>query len=113
MTVLLFGLDSLLVWRRRVRFERFHILRVHLLRRGDLERTIVHREFGIGPHHGANRPGRRRVGVMIGRGVVGRQFWAVGRGSADSVLVVLDLRGHLFARAVLNVAGAREFRRVG
>ncbi len=50
---------------------------------------------------------------MIGRGVVGRQFWAVGRGSADSVLVVLDLRGHLFARAVLNVAGAREFRRVG
>jgi hypothetical protein len=112
-TVTLTGLDSLLVWKRRVRFERFHILRVRLLRRGDLERTIVHRELGIGTHHGANRPGRRRVGVMIGRGVVGRQFWAVGRGGDDSVLVVLDLRGHLFARAVLDVAGARELRRAG
>jgi hypothetical protein len=45
---------------------------------------------------------------MVGRGVPGLQFWAVRRGGPGSVLVVLDLHGHLFARAVLDVAGSTD-----
>lgn len=43
---------------------------------------------------------------MVGRHVSGKQFWAVGPGEPDSVLVVLDLDGHDFARAVLSVTDA-------
>ena len=41
---------------------------------------------------------------MLGRSVAGKQFWAVPSGPGSERLLVLDLRGHDFARAVLAVA---------
>lgn len=108
-TVSLSGWDWIMLWRRKVRFEASHIRRVSLIRRGVLERTVQHRELGVGTHDGARHPGRRRVGIMLGRGVVGGQFWAVPKGGPDSVMVVLDLEGHRFVRAVLDVADTRSF----
>lgn len=45
---------------------------------------------------------------MMGRHVRGKQFWAVGTGGPETVLVVLDLEGHEFARAVLAVTDADQ-----
>ena len=104
------GWDRLMTWRGRVVFPNEAIVSATLARRGDLEPFIDHRLAGIGTHDGGRRPGRRRVGPMLGRHIVGKQFWAVGRGGPDRVLVVLDLSDHEFVRAVLDVADPHSFR---
>lgn len=43
---------------------------------------------------------------MLGRGVCGKQFWAVPAGSSVAGLLGLDLRDHEFARVVLDVGDA-------
>jgi len=47
---------------------------------------------------------------MLGRGVRGKQFWAVRAGPASALLVVLDLNDHTFRRAVLEVDDPELFR---
>lgn len=46
--------------------------------RQQLETMIDHRSVGIGTQLGREYPNRRRVGTMLGRGVSGNEFWAVG-----------------------------------
>ena len=60
-----------------------------------------HRVAGTGAHDGGTRPNRRRVGTMLGRDVVGKQFWAVPSGEQDQQLLVLDLHEGEFSRAVV------------
>ncbi|MCB0994508.1 MAG: hypothetical protein KDB21_05420 [Acidimicrobiales bacterium] len=103
LTVWLSGWDRLMNGRRRLRFESSAVRRVSVDARGPLEDEVEHRALGVGTHDGAKRPGRRRVGSMIGRAVVGRQFWAVGAGPPSTRLLVLDLGLPPFARAVLEV----------
>lgn len=105
-SVVLTGWDRIMCWRRRVEFPHDQITSATLARRGDLEPSIDGRFYGFGPHDAAKRPGWRRVGAMAGRHVRGMQFWAVGKGGPEAVLVVLDLHGHEFARAVLAVTDA-------
>ncbi len=44
------------------------------------------------------------MGTHLGRGVLGKQFWATARGAPELPLLVLDLVDHEFARAVLEVS---------
>ena len=54
--------------------------------------TANHRVCGLGGHFGTRRPGRRRIGVFMGRDAEGgRQFWAVG--PMDRELTVVELTG--------------------
>lgn len=99
--VRLTGLDRALCWRRGVHVDRHQILARRSEIRKTLESTIDHRALGWGSHVGGRRPGRRRVGVMLGRGVAGDQFWALPAGPADDTLTVLDLTDHRFARLVV------------
>jgi len=105
-TVNLTGWDRIMCWRSHVEIPHDQIRSATLARRGDLESSIDHRLAGVGTHDGARRSGRRRVGSMMGRHITGKQFWAVGEGSPDAVLVVLDLKDHEFSRAVLAVSDA-------
>lgn len=97
------GWDRAMNWRRSCVFPRAQIASVTVSPRGELEPLINYRALGFGTHDGRKRPGRRRVGTMQGRGVAGDQFWAVAAGGPDVDLVVLQLHGHRFARAVLQV----------
>lgn len=90
--------------RRTFRFERKAIRRVAVERRAALESLIDNRALGVGWHRGDKRPGWYRIGRMLGRAVVGEQFWAVGPGGPDQELLVIDLESGRFARAVLQVA---------
>lgn len=99
--VRLTGLDRVLCWRRGVHADRNQIVARRAEIREVLESTIDHRALGWGSHVGGRRPGRRRVGVMLGRGVTGDQFWALPAGPVDDTLAVLDLTDHRFARLVL------------
>jgi hypothetical protein len=45
----------------------------------------------------------RRVGTMLGRTVIGKQFWAVPAGPQDEQLLVFDFDSLEFSRAVLSV----------
>lgn len=108
--VALSGWDRILNLRSAVVIEPGQVDEVFLARRGDLERTIDHRVKGLGSHDGGRRPGGRRVGTMMGRGVIGHQFWAVPKGGPEAVLVVLELTGHQFRRAVLDVTDPVRFR---
>jgi hypothetical protein len=108
--VLLSGWDRIMCWRRSVLFDQDQIDSVALARRGDLEPAIDHRVLGVGTHDGGRRPGGRRVGVMVGRGVQGQQFWATSAGGPEAVLVVLELSDHKFRRAVLSVTDPGGFR---
>ncbi len=47
---------------------------------------------------------------MLGRGVPGKQFWAVQAGPGGTQLIVLDLINHRFERAVLEVDDPQAFR---
>lgn len=101
--VSLSGWDRLMNWRRSVDFERESIRAANVARRSELESQIQHRALGIGTHDGSKRIGHRRVGSMMGRSVIGKQFWAATAGAADADLLVLDLVDHEFVRAVIEV----------
>ena len=97
------GWDGLMNLRRSVDFARTAVTAATAAPRGDLERLIDHRALGRGTHDGAGRPGRRRVGTMLGRAVSGKQFWAVPASGPDLEVLVIDFREGRFARAVLAV----------
>ena len=78
LVVRLAGWDRLANWRGTVRVPRSAAQAAWVEERGILEALVQHRVVGMGTHAGGARPGRRRVGTMMGRGHVGRQFWAVG-----------------------------------
>jgi hypothetical protein len=102
-------------WRRNVGFDLDTVTTVGVQERASLEGSIDHRALGWGTHNGAKRPNRRRVGTMLGRGVVGKQFWAVAASRETDPLLVLDLHDGEFRRAVMMVkdpgATAAEIRR--
>ena len=102
--VALTGWDRGMIWRRGVDFDRDNIARATVAERHELESLIDHRWLGFGTHDGAKRPGRRRVGLMMGRGMAGKQFWAVPRSGPELPVLVLGLLGHEFSRAVLAVS---------
>ena len=102
--VVLSGWDCIFNGRRTVEIDRANVTRAAVLQRHALESRIDHRQLGFGTHAGARRPGRRRVGTQLGRGVVGRQFWVTARSGPELPLLMLDLNSHKFARAVLAVS---------
>lgn len=102
--VALRGWDRIMNWRRSFMLRPTDIRSVSVVDRAELESLIDHRAMGWGTHNGAKRPGRRRIGTMLGRSVAGKQFWAVPSGPGSERLLVLDLRGHDSPRAVLAVA---------
>jgi hypothetical protein len=102
--ILLSGWDAVVSWRRSVQVPRDAIRSAWVEERGVLEVLVDHRVVGIGTHAGALRPGRRRVGTMMGRGHVGQQFWAVGAGPDDQRLLVLDVTDGRFAQVVVQIA---------
>lgn len=95
--------------RRTFRFPASSIRTVSVRARGPLEALIDNRVLGVGWHRGDKRPGWYRMGRMLGREVVGEQFWAVGRGEFDQELLVLDLESGRFVRAVLQVEDPQSF----
>ncbi len=97
------GWDRLATWRRAVIVDLASVRGAFIESRGVLEADIDHRSAGFGTHDGAGRPGRRRVGTMLGRGVQGPQFWAVSAGPPTMRLLVLDLQSGPFTRVVLEV----------
>lgn len=102
------GLDRLLTWRRSLVVELAAVSAAFIDSRSTLEADVDHRVAGFGTHNGGRRPGRRRVGTMLGRAVVGPQFWAASSGPSTSRLLVLDLESGPFARMVLEVDGDVE-----
>lgn len=103
------GWDRLMNWRRQIEFGMETISDASVASRAELESMIDHRALGCGTHNGSKRPGRRRIGTMLGRGVAGKQFWAANAGPGSAELVVLDLAGHVFSRAVLEVDDPEYF----
>ncbi|NND75242.1 MAG: hypothetical protein HKN44_09575 [Ilumatobacter sp.] len=101
LVIVLSGLDRLMTLRRSVRIEPAHVASASVVDRLLPESSVDHRASGFGTHDGAKRPGRRRVGTMLGRDVVGEQFWAVPAGRADQPVLVLDLVDHEFTRIVI------------
>ena len=91
-------------FRRAVEVDRANVTNAAVVPRGELETKIDHRQLGIGAHFGWRWPGRRRVGTMLGRAVVGKQFWAVAGGGPELPLIVLDLVDHEFKRVVLELS---------
>lgn len=108
LTVELSGWDRLFAWRRSLVVDLTTVRSAVIESRGTIEAEIDHRAAGFGTHNGRARPGRRRVGVMLGRGVAGRQFWAVSSGAPTVRLLVLDLESSQFARLVLEVGADIE-----
>jgi hypothetical protein len=108
LTVELSGLDRLFAWRRSLVVDLATVRSAGIESRGTIEAKIDHRAAGFGTHNGRTRPGRRRVGVMLGRGVAGYQFWAVSSGGPTVRLLVLDLESSQFARLVLEVGADIE-----
>jgi hypothetical protein len=107
--IALSGWDRLMNWRRRIEFDLAMVEDVSVVDRSSLESMIDHRVRGCGTHNGSRRPGRRRIGTMLGRGVPGKQLWSVRAGPGSSRLIVLDLAGHDFRRAVLDVDDPTSF----
>lgn len=83
--------DRVANFRRRLIIDVDEIKSIRVVERSDLEKVVDHRVLGIGTHDGERRPNRRRVGTMLGRDVVGKQFWAVPAGADTQLLVVIDL----------------------
>ena len=102
------GWDRLFTWRRSLVVDLATVRAAFIERRGVLEADIDHRATGFGTNIGGKRPGRRRVGTMLGRAVIGSQFWAASSGSSTVRLLVLDLESGPFARVVLEVGGDVE-----
>jgi hypothetical protein len=96
------GWDRLFTWRRSLVVDLATVRAAFIDSRGALETDIDHRAAGFGTHNGGKRPGRRRVGAMLGRGVSGRQFWAVSAGAPTAHLLVLEPESGPFARVVLE-----------
>ena len=104
------GWDMVANMRRRVEVDVTQILDVSVKRRADVEELIDHRMLGVGMHMGKKRPNRRRVGTMLGRGVSGKQFWAVPSSDGSRSLLVVDLStNNGFQRVVLAVADPADF----
>lgn len=99
------GWDRLLTWRRSLVIDLAAVGNAFVDARGALEAGVDHRASGFGTHDGRQRPGRRRVGTMLGRAVRGRQFWAASSGPLTTRLLVLELDFGLFERVVLEVDG--------
>lgn len=91
LTVELSGWDRIATLTRRLVVDRTSIEHAAAERRDSLEHLIDHRALGIGTHDGDRRPNRRRIGTMLGRAVVGKQFWVVPAGEPSAMLLVLDL----------------------
>ena len=102
--VLLTGWDRLLNGRSAVRAPRASLRSVWVEERGSLEALVDSRVLGYGTHAGLRRPGRRRVGTMMGRGHVGRQFWAVAAGPDDQRLLVVDVTDGHFSQVIVQIA---------
>ena len=102
--VVLSGWDRIFTFRRVVEFDRANIARASVISRHELESRIDNRQLGIGTHDGERRPGRRRVGIHLGRDVVGQQFWVTAASGPELPLLALDLIDHQFKRAVLAVS---------
>jgi len=102
------GWDRAMNWRSEVVFDYTNIESASDIDRSSLENLIDHRTSGCGTHDGLRRPNRRRIGTMLGRGIVGKQFWVVPAGPGAARLLVLDLRDHEFARAVLAIDDVKE-----
>ena len=102
--VVLSGWDRKYMFRRIVEIDRANIARAAVIPRHELESRIDHRQWGIGTHAGERRPGRRRVGIHLGRDVIGQQFWVTAASRPELPLLVLDLIDHQFKRAVLAVS---------
>lgn len=98
------GWDRLLTRRRMLTVDLGAVSAARIEQRVTLEAAIEHRVTGVGTHDGRRRPGRRRVGRMLGRGVSGEQFWAVSAGATDRLLV-LDVSSGAFVRVVVDVGG--------
>ena len=98
-----------MIWRRSTLFSFDSITSAFVVPRRELEPLVDHRVVGVGTHDGALRPGKRRVGTMLGRKTVGKQFWAVPHSGPELDLLVLELYEHEFAKAVLNVDGPDAF----
>ena len=96
-------LDRAFNWRGSVVVRAGAITAAWATLRGGLEPALDRRILGRGPHDGAFRPGRRRVAAVLGRGVDGKQFWAVPASGTDLPLLVLDLHDHEFRRVVVAV----------
>ena len=96
------GWDRLMTWRRALHIDLSTVRSASVEERALLEAGVDHRSAGTGTHDGRRRPGRRRVGSMLGRGVQGSQFWAVSSGPPTARLLVLDLQSGPFARVVLE-----------
>ena len=72
--------------------------------RHELEALIDHRSSAIGTRLGRAHPNRRRIGTMLGHGVLDNQFWAVAASDATRALLVIDLLpSSRFRRLVLDV----------
>ncbi len=97
------GLDRAMNWRRSIQFDLADVVKVSVVERSSLEELIEHRALGWGTHNGEKRPNRRRVGTMLGRDVVGKQFWAVPAGEGSTRLLVLDMSSGDYARSVLEI----------
>lgn len=110
MRVELSGWDRLFTWRRSLVVDLATVRSAFIESRGALEADIDHRAAGFGTHNGGKRPGRRRVGAMLGRGVPGRQFWAVSAGAPTVHLLVLEPESGPFARVVLEAGADVESR---
>lgn len=96
--------------RRRVEVDVGQILGVGVESRAELEALIDHRVLGFGTHMGKKRPNRRRVGTMLGRGVLGKQFWAVPSSDGTRSLLVIDLAADSdYRRVVLAVDDPDDF----
>ena len=102
--VVLSGRDRMSILRSVVEIDRANIARAAVMPRHELESRIDHVQLGIGTHAGERRPGRRRVGIHLGRDVVGQQFWVTAASGPELPLLVLDLIDHQFKRAVLAVS---------
>ncbi len=96
--------DRMMNLRRAVEIDRANVAIASVVPRGELETKIDHRQLGIGAHFGWRWPGWRRVGTMLGRAVVGKQFWVVARGGPELPLLVLDLVDHEFVRVVIEMS---------
>lgn len=96
------GWDRAANWRRELRVDFGQVTDAYVESRGTLEDKIDSRVLGIGPNFGWRHPGDRRVGTMLGRGVIGKQFWAVSPGPPATGLLVLNLSTGRFARVVVE-----------
>lgn len=79
--------------------RRDQVIRATVAERGELEAAVTARETGFGTNRGEYWTGRLRLGGFLCNGLLGRQFWAVGRCEASTPLLVLHV-SNIAARSV-------------